>query len=61
MLSMPNGSDPNYVAMVDGNGVQSDRSLSFEPKAAEYENFTTIGVSFNAYGDAGHVEVIYCN
>lgn len=57
MLSYPNASNPNYVAVKGPDGTIYDKSDIYEPVASPDEHKDEIPPTFNAWGDSGHEEV----
>uniref|UniRef100_A0A8C5QH91 glutamate carboxypeptidase II n=1 Tax=Leptobrachium leishanense TaxID=445787 RepID=A0A8C5QH91_9ANUR len=53
LLSYPNSTDPNYVAIVSSDGVESDVSEKVEKILSADQNDPTVVNPFNAYSPAG--------
>ena len=57
LLSYPNRSDPNYVALLDADGRVVYRSQLFEKILSPDQNHSDVVPPFNAYSPPGHVQV----
>ena len=56
LLSFPNDTDKNYVAIVYPNGTETRQSNPVETPVTTDEQNATVVSAFNAYAPAGHVE-----
>lgn len=63
MLSYPNASNPNYVAVKRPDGTIYDKSDIYEPVATPDEHEEDVPPSFNGWGNSGHAEgpMVYVN
>lgn len=57
LLSYPNASDPNYIAIVSADGVESDLSQKVEKILSPDQNDSTVVNPFNAYSPSGVIVV----
>ena len=56
LLSFPNDTDKNYVAIVDQNGIETRKSNPVEKPVTEFEQNAAVVSAFNAYAPAGDAE-----
>lgn len=63
LLSYPNASDPNYIAIVSADGVESDLSQKVEKILSPDQNDSTVVNPFNAYSPSGVIvgDLVYVN
>ncbi|XP_038617708.1 putative N-acetylated-alpha-linked acidic dipeptidase [Tachyglossus aculeatus] len=63
LLSHPNETDPNYIAIVDEDGTEIFKTSLFEPPPEGYENVSDVVPPFSAFSPQGKPEgdLVYVN